>query len=83
MIATTFQYGQVKYRAYSRAELDRVGLVVNPNMWLPDGGWHFCAYCKQYTRAYAMSSPGKSNCYEVCKECDNHVRPVNTTEVML
>jgi len=57
----------------SRKELDKKGLVVNPHMWL-SSGWIYCKICKDYTKHYAMSHKGKSDCYEVCSKCENYSR---------
>jgi|SRR5215510_15199618 len=70
------QYGKVLYEVYSREELNRLGLVVNPYMYIGDG-WRFCVTCKRYAYVYAMSHSGKGDCYEVCRECNTHVRGAN------
>jgi len=56
---------------YSRKELEAKGLVKNPNMWL-SSGFLYCKVCEKHTYHYAMSTLGKSDCYEICKECDNY-----------
>jgi len=56
---------------YSRKELEAKGKVVNPNMWL-GSGFMFCKVCEKYTYHYPMSTKGKSDCYEICEECDNY-----------
>lgn len=61
----------VRY-VYSRAELEAKGLVENPHMYL-GSGWLFCYVCTEYQYHLALSTPGKSDCYEVCKQCENHV----------
>jgi len=56
----------------TRLWLDKMGCIVNPNMWIGDG-WFYCAVCKEYSRHYAMSHtelPGK--CFEVCKKCNSY-----------
>jgi hypothetical protein len=57
--------------AITRAQLDAAGLVVNPNMWI-GSGWLYCRICRDYRHHYAMSHRGKSDCYEVCKECETY-----------
>lgn len=55
---------------YSRLFLEQIGFKTNPNMWL-GGGWFYCAFCKEYTHHYAMSSP-TVECLEICKKCDSY-----------
>lgn len=73
---TTLKYGQVWYVMYSLEDLERLGLIRNPNMWIGDG-WRFCLNCRQYAYVFAMSFPGQSNCVEVCKDCETHACNAN------
>lgn len=71
---TTILHGpnKIAYLVYTRAELDALGLQVNPHMYL-GGGWRHCVVCEHYVYVYAMSTPGASDCFEVCHDCNNHV----------
>lgn len=70
------QYGKVMYSVYTRDELDQMGLVVNPYMYIGDG-WRFCVVCMRYAYVYAMSHKGMADCFEVCRDCETHVRGAN------
>jgi hypothetical protein len=72
-MASITQFGQATYLTYSREELEHLGLVVNPNMYI-GSGWRFCVTCKRYAYVNAMSHPGKSDCFEVCRDCNTHSR---------
>lgn len=68
---TTVKFGQASYVVYTRAELEEMGLVVNPNMYIGDG-WRFCITCNRYAYVNAMSHRGQSDCFEVCRDCNTH-----------
>lgn len=54
---------------YTVEELKQKGLVRNPNMYL-GSAYFFCKVCEKYTYHYAMSNPGKTDLYSVCRECN-------------
>lgn len=58
-------------RTWTRAQLDALGLVENPHMWIGDG-WMHCPHCRRYQHHYAMSTPGQSDCFEVCVGCQSY-----------
>lgn len=66
-------YG-IPYVVISRDELIRMGLVLNPNMYISDGFFH-CPNCNHYTYHFAMSHSGASDCFELCKDCNSFVAP--------
>lgn len=66
--------GRIPFVVVSYDELVAMGLVLNPNMYLGDG-FMFCARCNQYTYHFAMSHTGKSDCFELCKDCNSYVAP--------
>ena len=73
---TTIKYGACEYLAYTQGELEKLGLVINPHMWL-GGGWFHCVKCQLNTHHYAMSHRNKSDCFEVCRVCHTHSRRVD------
>lgn len=69
-------YGHVTYKIIPESELIAQGLVRNPNMWMPNGGWHYCTFCRAYRYSKAYSTPGMTDCKAVCLDCNNHTEAV-------
>lgn len=78
------EYGFTTWLVYTRGELDEMGLVVNPNVYIGSGFW-FCIPCNMYTHMIAMSHKGQSDCFALCRVCNTCVRhvgsPINATTV--
>lgn len=68
--------GRIRYVVLSYQELVDIGIVPNLNMYIGNG-YMFCANCQKYTYHFAMSHRGMSDCYELCKDCDSYVIPLN------
>jgi hypothetical protein len=66
----TVQYGLVRYRVFTVADL---GVVRNPHMWI-GGGFLFCVGCQTYRTHDAYSHWGMSDCFEVCRTCERYYR---------
>lgn len=71
------KYGFANYKVLSESDLIKAGLVYNKNMWMPDGGWHFCPNCARYTFSKAYSTPGQSDCRMVCLDCMSNVEYIS------
>lgn len=74
MRLVSFGLSAIPYVVIPYDELIVMGLVPNPNMYV-GAGFMFCANCNHYTYHFAMSNRGKSDCFELCKDCNSFVAP--------